>query len=127
MSVELDATAGVDHLGQAMAEAIADLPAYESFKDAEAAVRASDEAQERIEAFESRRDSFMAAKQRGEATQADVQEIETLRQELYELEVMQEYREARDRLDQQFAQLNQILTDELGVDFAGAASSCCLD
>lgn len=127
MSVDLQSDLDVDDLGRTLGRAIRELPEYEAFEAAEEAVKASDRAQERIEAFEEQRESFMLARQLGEATQEDVGELRSLQQELHELPVMQEYLEAQDALDRRLVEVNEAISQGLAVDFADAAGSCCHD
>lgn len=127
MSVDLEAGADVEALGEALGEAIQNLPEYAAYEAAEAAVKADDEAQARIDAFEQRRDGFIMARRIGEATQEDVNELRELQQALHELPVMQEFVDAQDTLNRRLAEVNEAVSRGLAVDFAGVAGSCCHD
>lgn len=127
MSVELDTAHDVDALGEALGEAISQLPEYEAFKQAEQAVKDSDEAQEFIERFEQSREEFMLARQLGEATQEDAQSLRAIQDELHGLPVMQDYLAAQEALDRRLAAINTSISDGLAIDFASTAGACCHD
>lgn len=127
MSVDLDASADAAALGEALGDAISQLPEYEALREAEQAVKDSDEAQEYIERFEQSREQFMLARRIGEATQEDAQSLRAIQEELHELPVMQRYLAAQTELDQRLARINDAISDGLDIDFASAAGSCCHD
>lgn len=127
MASEAQLDSDVETLGAALGEAIAELPEYEAFEAAEEAVAQSSEAQARIDAFESAREEFMLARQTGSATQEDMHQLRSLQAELYELSVMQRYAEAQEALDERLAAVNEAVSAQLAVDFAGQAGACCHD
>lgn len=127
MSSELEFDTDIDALGTALGAAIADLPEYEAFEAAQAAVEASEAAQARIEEFESRREQLLIARQLGEVDTEDIREIRAVQEELHALPVMREFREAQTALDDRLAAVNDAISDELGIDFAGQAGGCCQD
>ena len=127
MSVDLERTADIETLGGTLGEAITDLPEYEAYKAAEQAIKDDDTAQEYIERFEERREGFMLARNVGEATKEDAQELRAIQDELHALPVMQEFLAAKKELDERLLSINEAISAELDIDFAGAAGSCCHD
>lgn len=127
MSSEAQYDGDVESVGAALGSAIAELPEYEAFTDAERAVATSTEAQAQIEAFETQREQFMVARQLGEATQEDIAELQQLQADLHALPVMEAYLEAQAALDDRLAAINQAISDGLEIDFAGQAGACCHD
>jgi cell fate (sporulation/competence/biofilm development) regulator YlbF (YheA/YmcA/DUF963 family) len=117
----------VDALGRELGEAIADLPEYEAFEEAKAAVEADDDTQEKIQEFEQLREEFAAARQVGEADQSDVEELKRAQQELHEEPVMAEFIEAQERLQDRLESVNRAISEPLEVDFGGEAGGCCQD
>jgi cell fate (sporulation/competence/biofilm development) regulator YlbF (YheA/YmcA/DUF963 family) len=124
MSIE---TASVEALGRELGETIRDLPEYEAFEEAKAAVEGSAEAQEKIREFEGKREEFMLARQIGEATQEDLLELQRSQQELHRLPAMAEYLEAQNRLDARLEAVNEAISEPLDVDFGEQAGGCCQD
>ncbi|WP_435335557.1 YlbF family regulator [Haloarchaeobius sp. TZWWS8] len=122
-----DETSGVDEKARELGAALRELPEYEQFQEAQEAVEASDEAQEKISEFESVRQEFMLARQTGQATQEDLKNLQETQQELHDIPAMAEYLEAQNRLDARLEKVNDVLSDELGLDFADEASGCCND
>ncbi len=128
MSTDLAPAEGdATDLAAALGDAITELPEYERLEEAERAVKASDDAQERIEQFEARREEFMRDRQRGEATREDGKELEQLRRDLYDLPVMQSYQDAQEDLADRLASMNETISAPLDVDFADLAGTCCKD
>jgi len=131
MSVDTDkessTTESVESLGRELGAAITELPEYERFEEAKAAVEASEEAQSKIDEFEDIRQEFMLARQTGEATQADLREVQQAQSELHELPVMAEYLEAQNELDARLEAVNEAISDPLVVDFGEEAGGCCQD
>ncbi len=124
MSIE---TASVETLGRELGETIRDLPEYEAFEEAKAAVEGSPEAQQKIREFEGQREEFMLARQIGEATQEDLMELQRSQQELHQLPAMAEYLEAQNRLDARLEAVNEAISEPLSVDFGEQAGGCCQD
>ncbi|NHN49669.1 YlbF family regulator [Halostella sp. JP-L12] len=132
MSIETDAGADtgdedVESLGRELGEAITEMPEYEAFEEAKAAVEASDEAQEKIEEFEQVRQEFMLARQTGDASQEDLQQVQRKQQELHSVPVMSEYLEAQNELDARLEAINEAISAPLDVDFGEEAGGCCKD
>ena len=130
MSVETPAdpeTDDVDELASELGEAIADLPIYEAFLEAKAAVEADDELQEEIRAFERLREEFVMARQAGEATNEDLRELQRNQQELHEQPKMSEYLQAQSELELKLQELDEIISEPLEVEFGQTAGGCCED
>ncbi len=127
MSGEAEYAENIEALGAELGAAIAELPEYDSYREAERAVETSTEAQTRIEAFEDAREQFMIARQLGEATQDDIMELKELQTGLHALPVMEEYLEAQSKLDDRLATVNDAISSQLDIDFAGQAGGCCND
>ena len=117
----------VEDLGRELGEAIADLPAYERFEAARAAVEASEEAQREIERFEQKRQEFMMLRQTGEAGQEDLKELQDAQEELHGIPVMADYVEAQQELDARLEAINEAISDPLALDFGEEAGGCCQD
>ena len=130
MSVETPAdpeTDDVDELASELGEAIADLPIYEAFLEAKAAVEADEELQEEIRAFERLREEFMMARQAGDATNDDLRELQRNQQELHEQPKMKEYLQAQSELELKLQELDEIVSEPLEVEFGQTAGGCCED
>lgn len=117
----------IEDVGAELGEAIADLPEYERFEEAKAAVEDSPEAQEKIEAFERQRRDFVMARQSGDATQEDLAELQQSQQELHDVPVMDDYLEAQAELETRLERVNEAISGPLAVDFGETAGGCCQD
>jgi cell fate (sporulation/competence/biofilm development) regulator YlbF (YheA/YmcA/DUF963 family) len=124
MSIE---TSRVEDLGRELGEAIADMPEYERFEEAKAAVEDSEEAQEEIERFEQKRQEFMMLRQTGDADQEDLRELQAAQEELHDIPVMADYVEAQNELDAKLERINEAISEPLAVDFGEEAGGCCQD
>jgi cell fate (sporulation/competence/biofilm development) regulator YlbF (YheA/YmcA/DUF963 family) len=132
MSIETDAadadrSESVDELASALGTAIADMPVYERFAEAKAAVEADEEAQEAIVEFEQLRDEFVTARQTGEATQEDLMELQNAQHDLHEIPVMSDYLAAQSELELRLQELNETISEEIAIDFGEKAGGCCAD
>lgn len=123
MSVETT----LEDLATELGEAIADLPEYEAYESAKAAVEDSEAAQAEIREFEQERHEFMLARQSGEATEDDLRSLQRSQQELHDLPVMAEYLAAQEDLEDRLERLNEAISEPLAVDFGGVAGGCCND
>jgi len=128
-AVESDADTGprATELATDLGEAIADLPTYERFVEAKAAVEADEEAQERVREFEQLREEFMLARQTGDATNEDLRELQRAQQELHDIPVMSEFLQARSELELELQELNEAISAPLKLDFGEKAGGCCQD
>jgi cell fate (sporulation/competence/biofilm development) regulator YlbF (YheA/YmcA/DUF963 family) len=124
MSVE---TTSVEQLGRELGEAITELPEYETFEDAKAAVQADDEVQAAIAEFEQLRQEFMTARQTGRADQEQLEQVQQAQQELHSMPVMADYLDAQDELQERLKRVNEAISGPLAVDFGGEAGGCCHD
>jgi cell fate (sporulation/competence/biofilm development) regulator YlbF (YheA/YmcA/DUF963 family) len=120
-------TTPVEDLGRELGDAIADMPTYERFAEAKAAVEESEEAQREIEKFEQRRQEFMMMRQTGDASQADLEALQDAQEELHEMPVMAEFVEAQQELDAKLAAINDAISEPLAIDFGQEAGGCCED
>ena len=132
MSVDTDSRdvtgdEGVDELAAEFGEAIAETPAYRRFAEAQRAVENDEAAQERIRAFEATREDFMLARQTGQADESDLRELQAAQEELHELDVMSDYLAAQSELELRLQELNEVVSEELVVDFGQKAGGCCED
>jgi cell fate (sporulation/competence/biofilm development) regulator YlbF (YheA/YmcA/DUF963 family) len=118
---------GVEDLGRELGAAIADLPEYERFEAAKAAVEDSDEAQAEIERFEGKRQEFMMLRQANDADQEDLRELQTAQERLHDIPVMAEFVEAQNELDARLEAVNEAISEPLAVDFGEEAGGCCQD
>ena len=132
MSIETDTAADpagdrVEELATEFGEAIAELPVYQRFAEAKDAVESDEQAQEAIQEFEQIREEYMLARQTGQASQEDLRNLQQAQQELHELPVMSDYLEAQNELELRLQELNEIVSEELAVDFGQKAGGCCQD
>jgi cell fate (sporulation/competence/biofilm development) regulator YlbF (YheA/YmcA/DUF963 family) len=130
MSVETPAdpeTDDVDELASELGEAITDLPVYEAYVDARAAVEADPELQEEIQAFERLREEFVMARQAGEATNEDLRELQRTQEELHDRPTMAKFLEAKSELELRLQELDELVSEPLAVDFGQTAGGCCED
>ncbi|PSP81405.1 regulator [Halobacteriales archaeon QS_1_68_20] len=125
MSVETSKQ--LEDLGRELGEAITDIPEYQAFEEAKAAVEESDEAQGLIEEYERKREEFMMARQAGEASQADLAELQRAQRELHDVPVMAEYLEAQAELEARLERVNEAISEPLALDFGESAGGCCQD
>ena len=128
-AVESDAETGAraTELATDLGEAIADLPTYERFVEAKAAVESDEEAQERVREFEQLREEFMLARQTGDATNEDLRKLQQAQSELHDVPVMSEFLQARSELELDLQELNDAISAPLDVDFGEKAGGCCQD
>lgn len=117
----------VDELATEFGEAITQLPVYQRFAEAKEAVENDEEAQEAIAEFEQIREEFQLARQTGQADQEALRELQAAQEELHELPVMSEYLEVQSELELRLQELNEIVSDQLVVDFGQKAGGCCED
>ncbi|MFC7250492.1 YlbF family regulator [Halomicroarcula sp. GCM10025324] len=117
----------VDQLASEFGEAIAELPVYQRYQEAKAAVEADEEAQDAIQEFEQIREEYMLARQTGRASQEDLRKVQSAQEELHGMPVMSEYLEAQNELELRLQELNELVSAELTVDFGGKAGGCCQD
>jgi len=117
----------VEELATEFGEAITELPLYQRFVEAKEAVENDEEAQAQIEEFESIREEFMLARQTGQADQEALRELQAAQEELHELPVMSEYLELQSELELRLQELNEMISEQLIVDFGEKAGGCCED
>ena len=131
MSIETDAPAtdtdSVEALARELGEAITEMPEYETFAEAKAAVEADEEAQEAIQEFEQIREEYMMARQTGKATQDDLRTLQQAQEDLHDIPVMSEFLQAQNDLELRLQALNEHISDPLDVDFGEKAGGCCQD
>jgi cell fate (sporulation/competence/biofilm development) regulator YlbF (YheA/YmcA/DUF963 family) len=124
---DAQASARAADLAAELGDAISDLPTYERFEEAKAAVEADEEAQERIREFEGLREEFMLARQTGDATNEDLRKLQQAQSELHDIPVMAEFLRARSELELELQELNEAISAPLAVDFGEKAGGCCQD
>ncbi|MBX0323131.1 YlbF family regulator [Halomicroarcula sp. F13] len=132
MSIDSDTAADptgdrVDELATEFGEAIAELPVYQRFVEAKEAVENDDEAQEAIQEFEQIREEFQLARQTGRASQEDLRELQNAQEDLHDIPVMSDYLEVQNELELRLQELNEIVSEQLAVDFGQKAGGCCED
>lgn len=128
MSIETESPeSSVDELSHELGEAIADLPEYQAFIEAKAAVEENEQAQEKIKDFEQFREEFMLARQTGEATQEDLRELQAKQEALHDVPVMSEFLKAQNELDLRLQEINTEISEPLAIDFGEKAGGCCED
>lgn len=117
----------IETLGRRLGEAITGLPVYERFEDVQSRVKADDEVQEQIQSFEQLRHEFMLSRQAGEATEQDLRELQAAQRELHSIQVMSEFIEAQEELQERLKEINEAISEPLAIDFGGEAGGCCQD
>ncbi|WP_435147092.1 YlbF family regulator [Halobaculum sp. P14] len=127
VDVEATGTDQVEALAADLGDAISELPAYQRFESAKAAVEADEEAQEKISEFQQLRQEFAFARQTGQADDDTVEKVQAAQRELHSMPVMQEYVEAQDELQERLEALNEAISEPLAVDFGGETGGCCQD
>ena len=131
MSVDTDTptedAADVESLARDLGEAITELPVYERFEDAKAAVEANEEAQEQIREFERIREEYVLARQTGKASEADLRALQAAQEDLHDVPVMRDFLQAQNELELRLQTLNEEISDHLLVDFGEKAGGCCQD
>ena len=132
MSTETDSAAdieavSVDELATELGDAISQLPIYQRYLEAKAKVENDADAQRAIEEFEQLREEFQMARQTGRATQEDLRQVQEAQEELHEIPSMSEYLEVQNELELRLQEINEIVSDELAVDFGQKAGGCCED
>ncbi|GAB3026201.1 YlbF/YmcA family competence regulator [Natronobiforma cellulositropha] len=120
-------TSEVEALGSELGEAIADLPAYEEFESAKAAVEACEQTQAKIDEFERIRQEFMIARQTGTATQDDLEKLQSTQEELHSMATMEAFLEAKAALSGELEAVNDAISAPIAVDFSGETGGCCND
>jgi len=132
MSIESDTpaeaeTVDVEELATELGEAISGLPVYQRFIEAKAKVENDADAQRAIEEFEQLREEYQLARQTGRATQEDLRKVQEAQEDLHDIASMSEYLEVQNELELRLQEINQLVSDELAVDFGEKAGGCCQD
>jgi cell fate (sporulation/competence/biofilm development) regulator YlbF (YheA/YmcA/DUF963 family) len=132
MSIESEAPEAergedVDELARRLGEAITDLPVYERYREAKEVVEADEEIQAEVREFEQIREEFMLARQAGEADREDLRELQRAQEQLHDIPEMSEYLAAQNELELRLQELNELVSEPLGVDFGETAGGCCQD
>ena len=132
MSIETDSAAdteavNVDELATELGEAISQLPIYQRYVEAKAKVENDADAQRAIEEFEQLREEFQMARQTGRATQEDLRQVQEAQEDLHDIPTMSEYLEVQNELELRLQEINEMVSDELAVDFGQKAGGCCED
>ncbi|MBX0285467.1 YlbF family regulator [Haloarcula salinisoli] len=117
----------VDKLAAELGESIAQLPVYQEFLQAKAKVENDADAQRAIEEFEQLREEFQMARQTGQATQEDLRKVQEAQEELHDIASMSEYLELQNELEARLAEINDLVSEQLEVDFGEKAGGCCQD
>jgi len=127
MSVDTETATDVEALARELGESIRELPVYERFAEAKAAVEADEEAQAQIREFEQIREEYMMARQTGQATQEDLRTLQAAQEDLHDVPVMADFLEAQGELELRLQALNEEISAPLHVDFGEKAGGCCQD
>jgi len=117
----------VDQLATELGESIAQLPIYQEYLQAKAKVENDADAQRAIEEFEQLREEFQMARQTGQATQEDLRKVQEAQEELHDIASMSEYLELQNELEARLAGINDLVSEQLEVDFGETAGGCCQD
>ena len=117
----------VDQLATELGESIAQLPVYQRYLQAKAKVENDADAQRAIEEFEQLREEFQLARQTGQATQEDLRKVQEAQEELHDIASMSEYLEVQNELELRLQEINELVSDQLAVDFGEKAGGCCQD
>jgi len=117
----------VDQLATELGESIAQLPVYQRYLEAKAKVENDADAQRAIEEFEQLREEFQMARQTGQATQEDLRKVQEAQEELHDIASMSEYLEVQNELELRLQEINELVSEQLAVDFGQKAGGCCED
>ena len=117
----------VDQLAAELGESIAQLPIYQEYLQAKAKVENDADAQRAIQEFEQLREEFQMARQTGQATQEDLRKVQEAQEELHDIASMSEYLEVQNELEARLAEINDLVSEQLEVDFGEKAGGCCQD
>jgi len=117
----------VDQLATDLGESIAQLPVYQRYLEAKAKVENDADAQRAIEEFEQLREEFQMARQTGQATQEDLRKVQEAQEELHDIASMSEYLEVQNELELRLQEINELVSEQLAVDFGQKAGGCCED
>jgi cell fate (sporulation/competence/biofilm development) regulator YlbF (YheA/YmcA/DUF963 family) len=132
MSIETDAGAEtesehVEELATELGNGISQLPVYQRYLEAKAKVENDADAQRAIEEFEQLREEYQLARQTGRATQEDLRKVQEAQEELHDIPSMSEYLEVQNELELRLQELNELVSEQLDVDFGEKAGGCCQD
>ena len=127
MSIETTPAERADELAEDLGDAIAEMPAYQEFVEAKAAVEADEELQAEIREFERLREEFMMARQTGDATNDDLRELQSAQEELHGKPKMKAYLQAQSEIELKLQELDQLISEPLEIEFGQKAGGCCED
>lgn len=115
----------VESLAARLGDAITDLPEYERFVETQAAVQDSEEAQSKIAQFEQAREELVLSRQSGNLSQDQIDKLQTVQKELGAIPEMAEHVQAESRLEARLADVNDVISAPLAIDFGEKAGGCC--
>jgi cell fate (sporulation/competence/biofilm development) regulator YlbF (YheA/YmcA/DUF963 family) len=127
MSVETTPEARATELAEELGEAITELPAYEAFVEAKAAIQADPELQREMESFERLREEFLMARETGTASNEDLRELQAAQEELHDDPKMTAYLRAKSDIELRLQEIDHIISEPLDVEFGETAGGCCQD
>ena len=127
MSVETTPAERADELAEELGEAITEMPAYQEFVEAKAAVEDDEELQAEIREFERLREEFTMARQTGEATNDDLRELQAAQEELHEQPKMKAYLRAQSEIELKIQVLDELISEPLEIEIGQKAGGCCED
>lgn len=127
MSIETTPAERADELASELGEAITEMPAYQEFLEAKAAVENDEELQAEIREFEKLREEFTMARQTGSATNEDLRELQRAQEELHSKPKMETYLQAQSEIELKLQELDQLISEPLDIEFGQKAGGCCED
>jgi len=132
MSIETDTAAdadgdSVDELATELGQRISELPVYQRYLESKAKVENDADAQRAIQEFEQLREEFQMARQTGRATQEDLRKVQEAQEDLHDIPTMSEYLEVQNELELRLQEVNELVSEQLDVDFGEKAGGCCQD
>jgi cell fate (sporulation/competence/biofilm development) regulator YlbF (YheA/YmcA/DUF963 family) len=127
MSVETTPEAQATELAEELGEAITELPAYEAFVEAKAAIQADPELQREMASFEQLREEFLMARETGTASNEDLRELQAAQEELHDNPTMNAYLRAKSDIELRLQEIDHIISEPLDVEFGQTAGGCCQD
>jgi len=127
MSVETTPAERADELAEELGTVITEMPTYQQFVEAKAAVENDEELQAEIREFERLREEFTMARQTGEATNEDLRELQSAQEDLHSKPKMKEYLQAQSEIELKLQELDQLISEPLEVEFGQKAGGCCED
>ena len=107
------------------AAALAETAEYQAFEQAQLALRRDQVAQDAIRAFQDKQQALVWELRLGLVANAERQELKALEKAMLALPTVQAYMRAQEELSRLCGELAGIISDTIGLDFAGGCGPGC--